>query len=79
VNFNIPLTAILASAGLVLVLVALKLVLAQYGDDDVFGDQPDGQGDGPGPSRAIALPPQNPGLDLVLQPLVFPIILAPTD
>jgi multiple antibiotic resistance protein len=77
VNFNIPLTAILASAGLVLVLVALKLVLAQYGDDDVYSDQRDGQGDGPETSRALPKPPENPGLDLVLQPLVFPIILTP--
>jgi multiple antibiotic resistance protein len=77
VNFNIPLTAILASAGLVLVLVALRLVLAQYGDDDVFGDQSNGQGDGPETSRALPRPPENPGLDLVLQPLVFPIILTP--
>jgi multiple antibiotic resistance protein len=77
VNFNISLTAILASAGLVLVLVALKLVLAQYGDDDVFGEQRDGQDDGPDTSRALPKPPENPGLDLVLQPLVFPIILTP--
>jgi multiple antibiotic resistance protein len=77
VNFNIPLTAILASAGLVLVLVALRLVLAQYGDDDVYGDQSNGQGDGPETSRALPKPPENPGLDLVLQPLVFPIILTP--
>jgi multiple antibiotic resistance protein len=75
VNFNIPLTAILASAGLVL--VALRLVLAQYGDDDVYGDQSNGQGDGPETSRALPKPPENPGLDLVLQPLVFPIILTP--
>ncbi len=64
VNFNIPLTAILASAGLVLVLVALRLVLDQYdGDDDLAGAQHG--------------PPENPGLELVVQPLVFPIILTP--
>ena len=77
VNFNIPLTAILATAGLVLVLVALKLVLAQYGDDDVFGDDPHGQHDGPEKPRSLPPPPENPGLDLVVQPLVFPIILTP--
>jgi multiple antibiotic resistance protein len=77
VNFNIPLTAILASAGLVLVLVALKLVLAQYGDDDLFGDHPHGQPDGPEKPRSLPPPPENPGLDLVVQPLVFPIILTP--
>lgn len=65
VNFNIPLTAILASAGLVLVLVALRLVLDQYDDGD---DEPAGPRHGP---------PENPGLDLVVQPLVFPIILTP--
>ncbi len=43
VNFNIPLTAILASAGLVLVLVALRLVLAQYGDDDGTATSPMGK------------------------------------
>jgi len=64
VNFNIPLTAILASAGLVLVLVALRLVLDQYdGDDDLAGSHHG--------------PPENPGLELVVQPLVFPIILTP--
>jgi len=77
VNFNIPLTAILASAGLVLVLVSLRIVLAQYGDDDVYRDQSNGQSDGPEASRALPMPPENPGLDLVLQPLVFPIILTP--
>jgi multiple antibiotic resistance protein len=77
VNFNIPLTAILASAGLVLVLVALKLVLGQYGDDDVFGDHHPGHGDGQEKPRALPPPPENPGLDLVVQPLVFPIILTP--
>jgi multiple antibiotic resistance protein len=76
-NFNIPLTAILASAGLVLVLVALRLVLAQYGDDDVFGDHAHGPGDGANQPRALPAPPENPGLDLVVQPLVFPIILTP--
>ena len=77
VNFNIPLTAILASAGLVLVLVALRLVLAQYGDDDLFGDHHHGHGDGPEKAGALPPPPENPGLDLVVQPLVFPIILTP--
>ena len=76
-KFNIPLTAILASAGLVMVLVALRVVLAQYGDDDVFGDHPHGQGDGPEQPHALPPPPENPGLDLVVQPLVFPIILTP--
>jgi len=77
VNFNIPLTAILASAGLVLVLVALRLVLAQYGDDDLFGDHHHGHDDGPEKAGALPPPPENPGLDLVVQPLVFPIILTP--
>ena len=77
VNFNIPLTAILASAGLVLVLVALRLVLAQYGDDDLFGDHHHGHSDGPEKAGALPPPPENPGLDLVVQPLVFPIILTP--
>jgi len=63
-KFNIPLTAILASAGLVLVLVALRLVLSQYGDED-------------DDNRAAAPPPAQPGLDLVVQPLVFPILLTP--
>jgi multiple antibiotic resistance protein len=76
VNFNIPLTAILASAGLVMVLVALRLVMAEYGNDGVFGDHPHGHGDGLESSLALP-PPENPGLDLVVQPLVFPIILTP--
>jgi len=76
VNFNIPLTAILASAGLVMVLVALRLVMAEYGNDGVFGDHPHGHGDGLENSLALP-PPENPGLDLVVQPLVFPIILTP--
>jgi multiple antibiotic resistance protein len=65
-KFNIPLTAILASAGLVLVLVALRLVLAQYGDGDDDPDHPQ-----------ASAPPAQPGLDLVMQPLVFPVILTP--
>jgi multiple antibiotic resistance protein len=78
VNLNIPLTAILASAGLVLVLVALRLVLAQYGDDDIFRDHHEEQGgDGADHPRTLPPPPANPGLDLVVQPLVFPIILTP--
>ncbi len=77
VKFNIPLTAILASAGLVMVLVALRLVLAEYGDDDVFGDHPHGHDQSPEISRALPPPPENPSLDLVVQPLVFPIILTP--
>jgi multiple antibiotic resistance protein len=76
VNFNIPLTAILASAGLVMVLVALRLVMAEYGNDGVFGDHPHGHGDGLENSLALP-PPENPGLDLVVQPRVFPIILTP--
>ena len=76
VNLNIPLTAILASAGLVMVFVALRLVLAEYGNDGVFGQHPHGHGDGPESSLALP-PPENPGLDLVVQPLVFPIILTP--
>jgi multiple antibiotic resistance protein len=75
-KFNIPLTAILASAGLVMVLVALRLVMAEYGNDGVFGDHPHGHGDGLESSLALP-PPENPGLDLVVQPLVFPIILTP--
>jgi multiple antibiotic resistance protein len=59
-KYNIPLTAIVAAAGIVLFLVALRIVLSQYGDDD--------------PSDP---PPENPSLDLVIQPLVFPTILTP--
>jgi multiple antibiotic resistance protein len=73
-KFNIPLTAILASAGLVLVLVALRLVLDQYGDDDSDDQQASADG---AKGRTKPLPPANPGLDLVVQPLVFPIILTP--
>jgi multiple antibiotic resistance protein len=61
INYNIPLTAILASGGLVLVLVALRMVLAQYGDED---DRPDP-------------PPAEPSMAQVVQPLVFPAILTP--
>jgi multiple antibiotic resistance protein len=60
VKYNIPLTAIVASGGIVLFLVALRIVLSQYGE-----------GDTPEP------PPEKPSLDLVVQPLVFPIILTP--
>jgi len=65
-KFSITLTAILASAGLVLVLVALRLVLSQYGEED----------DDPDPPQASP-PPTPPGLHLVVQPLVFPILLTP--
>jgi multiple antibiotic resistance protein len=34
VNYNIPLTAILAAGGIVLFLVALKIALSQYGEDE---------------------------------------------
>ena len=61
INYNIPLTAILVSGGLVLVLVALRMVLAQYGDED---DRPDP-------------PPAEPSMAQVVQPLVFPTILTP--
>ncbi|MCP9800189.1 MarC family protein [Synechococcus sp. RedBA-s] len=61
INYNIPLTAILFSGGLVLVLVALRMVLAQYGDED---DRPDP-------------PPAEPSMAQVVQPLVFPTILTP--
>jgi multiple antibiotic resistance protein len=61
INYNIPLTAILVSGGLVLVLVALRMVLAQYGDED---DRPDP-------------PPAAPSMAQVVQPLVFPTILTP--
>jgi multiple antibiotic resistance protein len=60
VKFNIPLTAIVAAGGIVLFLVALRVVMSQYGDDDP-----------PAP------PPEKPSLNLVVQPLVFPIILTP--
>ena len=50
-------------------------MLAEYGNDGVFGDHPHGHGDGP--ESSLALRPENPGLDLVVQPLVFPIILTP--
>jgi multiple antibiotic resistance protein len=59
-KYNIPLTAIVAAGGIVLFLVALRIVLSQYGDDD--------------PSDP---PPENPSLDLAVQPLVFPTILTP--
>jgi len=62
INYNIPLTAILAAAGVVLFLIALRLVLSQYGDDDDASPEP---------------PPLEPGLDLALQPLAFPTILTP--
>jgi multiple antibiotic resistance protein len=61
INYNIPLTAILVSGGLVLVLVALRMVLAQYGDED---DRPDPL-------------PAEPSMAQVVQPLVFPTILTP--
>jgi hypothetical protein len=51
--------------------------LAQYGDDDGFGDHHHGHGDGAEKAGALPPPPENPGLDLVVQPLVFPIILTP--
>lgn len=50
--------------------------MAEYGNDGVFGDHPHGHGDGPESSLALP-PPENSGLDLVVQPLVFPIILMP--
>jgi multiple antibiotic resistance protein len=56
------------AAGLLLVLVALRLVLAHSDTDDDIDD------DHEGPRRP---PPENPGLDLVVQPLVFPTILTP--
>lgn len=61
INYNIPLTAILVSGGLVLILMALRMVLAQYGDED---DRPDP-------------PPAAPSMAQVVQPLVFPTILTP--
>lgn len=56
----------------VLVLVALRLVLAQSDTDDDNDDDTDD--DHEGPRRP---PPENPGLDLVVQPLVITIILTP--
>ncbi|MFN6337878.1 MAG: MarC family protein [Cyanobacteriota bacterium] len=61
IKYNIPLTAIVASAGVVLFLIALRIVLSQYGDDD----------------SSPETPPEHPGLDLALQPLTFPTILTP--
>jgi multiple antibiotic resistance protein len=72
-RFSIPLTAILASAGLVLVMVALRVVLTQYGDKDEDKDEKGDVDDQP----PAAGPRAGLGLHLVIQPLVFPIILPP--
>jgi multiple antibiotic resistance protein len=61
IKYNIPLTAIIAAGGILLFLVALRIVLSQYGDDDHSPDPP----------------PEKPSLALVVQPLVFPTILTP--
>jgi len=70
----------LLATATVLVLVALRLVLAQSDTDDDSDDDNDVESDDDndvdhdGPRRP---PPKNPGLDLVVQPQVFPIILTP--
>ncbi|MEM1170956.1 MAG: MarC family protein [Cyanobacteria bacterium P01_H01_bin.35] len=59
-KYGIPISALLMAAGIVLFLVALRMVMAQYGSA------------APPPS-----PPENPSLDLVVTPLIFPTILTP--
>ncbi|WP_210407401.1 MarC family protein, partial [Hydrocoleum sp. CS-953] len=59
-KYGIPISALMMAAGIVLFLVALSMVMAQYGSA------------APPPS-----PPENPSLDLVVTPLIFPTILTP--
>ncbi len=59
-KYGIPISALIMAAGIVLFLVALSMVMAQYGSA------------APPPS-----PPENPSLDLVVTPLIFPTILTP--
>ena len=59
-KYGIPISALMMAAGIVLFLVALRMVMAQYGSA------------APPPS-----PPENPSLDLVVTPLIFPTILTP--
>jgi multiple antibiotic resistance protein len=50
-KYNIPLTAIVAAGGIVLFLVALRIVLSQYGDDDPNDPPPEN------PSLALVVQP----------------------
>ncbi len=59
-QYGIPISALIMAAGIVLFLVSLQVIMAQYSS-----------------AAPPSPPPQNPSLDLVVTPLVFPAILTP--
>ena len=60
-KYNMSLSALIGAAGVVLFLISIKIVLAQYGDNETKKPTP---------------PPENP-LTALISPLTFPTILTP--